>query len=202
MTFAKIGFYYKCYMHDLGEESTFIGHRRLPVEPTRVDTCAVCLAPIKNTVLTTCLHEFCEGCCLRSYARDNRCPICRQNPLPWDNTPLFLRKVLWSYICRDIVTKQTTSAISIAGLVLAYLSTQPALFWNLCFVAFVLVLLNLWIHAFYFLGSYKTLLCDRTPSLGYQVFRFGHFVVCYGIMFIFYLIYHRLTHPTTKPLRA
>lgn len=57
MCFSKVLFYNNLYIRDLGAlhtTSNFLGHRRLPIEPTRDDTCGICLDLLNDPVVTTC----------------------------------------------------------------------------------------------------------------------------------------------------
>lgn len=202
MTFVKSIFYTICYYRDedRGRPSTFYGHRRLPVEVTKEDTCSVCKESMVDPVLTTCLHEFCDICLSQWFNDHNTCPLCRQPPRPWDETQWFLARLLWSYVCADITAKQTTSAISVAGLILAYTSTHW--FRIMTGTIWLLLSLNLLIHGIVCFRIGGTPFCDRTPSQAYRIFRWMHFALYYVIALGIYLINHYLTERANRLSRT
>jgi hypothetical protein len=189
MSLAKTLFYFECSVHDMarmGGSSTFIGHRLLPIQiPTR-NMCAICYGNFVDPVLTTCRHEFCEYCCRRAFAPHNRCPVCRQRPLPWLDTWPFIAAALWSYVCSYYAAKQTTLALSISNLLLAYMSTDCDMFLDIMFVVVFQLSCNTAAHIIYYYGTGRTILCDRTASEGYRAFQLLHLTVSYGSVFLCY----------------
>lgn len=195
MTFSKLLFYNNLYIRDFGAlnfSSTFLGHRRLPIEATRDDKCGICLDLLKDPVLTTCGHDFCESCLLEAFTAVNtKCPTCRQRPLAWHDTPWFLAKALWSYVWRYFAAKQTTSAISIAFLVLFYLSTDHNTFYPLMVSIPSVLIFNVIIHFTWYTMSETSLLCNQTPSQGYWNFRRWHFIFVYVSVIGCYFHFHK-----------
>jgi hypothetical protein len=89
-----------------GSNSTFTGFRLLPIDAHVTEMCVICHDDLTDPVLTTCRHEFCEGCYMNALALGNCCPLCCQPPLSWDNAWLFISALLWSSICKYYATKQ------------------------------------------------------------------------------------------------
>lgn len=40
--------------------------------------CFLCREDFTNPVVTLCGHYFCEGCALRHFKTDTRCPVCQK----------------------------------------------------------------------------------------------------------------------------
>jgi hypothetical protein len=194
MSLAKTLFYFKCSVHDMtrmGGSSTFIGHRLLPIQIPTNNMCVICydnfVDDFVDQVLTTCRHEFCEDCCHRAFALDNRCPACRRPPLAWPNTWPFIRAQLWSYTCiTHYAAKQTTLALSISNLLLAYMSTDCDHFLDIMIVVVFQLSCNTVAHLVYYYGARRTILCDRTASEEFRAFQLLHLTVSYGSVFLCY----------------
>jgi hypothetical protein len=189
MSLAKTLFYFKCSVQDMarmGGSSTFIGHRLLPIQIPTDDMCVICYDKIVDPVHTTCRHEFCEDCCLRAFAPDNRCPLCRQRPLPWPDTWPLIAAELSSYVCSHYAAKQTTLNFSISNLLLVYMSTDCDIFLDITVVFGFQLSCNTAIHIIYYYGIGYTILCDRTASEGFRAFQLLHRTISYGSVFLCY----------------
>lgn len=192
MSGAKLVFYANCYLHDrrmANQASTFIGHRRMPGEAINGDNCSICHDQLKEVVFTTCRHEFCQGCIVPWFIRHNSCPICRQGPIAWRDTPPFLAAVLWSYVYRHLMEKQTTAAISIAVLVLAYLSPDPDMFFVLKIGIPSVMLAVTMMHFGCYIALETDILDDQSPSHDYEDFRWRHFFKVYLGVYWVYRVY-------------